>query len=280
MAFEWNGEKQDNDDIYLKLVGSSELRRLTTDALPEDTPAWSPDGREIAFVRRGQGRTTVHAVSPVTGAERKIRILGAGALDGPVLVTRRSMAGNRPWHPVEGRQPPAGPRPGRRAAHADHDEGLHRLSFVLAGRAGARVQDVPGPIHCSLDVLALDAAFMPAGAARTVAPVVSLYDLVWAAAWTRDGRSLIYESGRYLWRVPVAETAHPNDLNWPAAVRSARRWPPIAIGSRSCLNGARPVNTRSTHPHLATGAGVVLPRHRGEFLPRRAAARLQLDAGG
>ena len=75
VAFEWNGEKQDNDDIYLKLVGSSELRRLTTDALPDGTPAWSPDGREIAFVRRGQGRTTLHAVSPITGAERKIRIL-------------------------------------------------------------------------------------------------------------------------------------------------------------------------------------------------------------
>ncbi len=74
MAFEWNGEKQDNDDIYLKLFGSSELRRLTTDGLPEDAPAWSPDGREIAFFRRGQGRTTVYTVSPVTGAERKIRI--------------------------------------------------------------------------------------------------------------------------------------------------------------------------------------------------------------
>ena len=60
----------------------------------------------------------------------------------PVLVTRRSMAGNRPWHPVEGRQPPVGPRPGRRATNADHDEGLNRLSLVLAGRAGSRVQDV------------------------------------------------------------------------------------------------------------------------------------------
>ena len=78
VAFVWNGEKQDNDDIYLKLVGSSELRRLTTDALPEDAPAWSPDGREIAFFRRGQGRTTAHAVSPITGAERKISDLGAG----------------------------------------------------------------------------------------------------------------------------------------------------------------------------------------------------------
>ena len=56
-----------------------------------------------------------------------------------------------------------------------------RISFSPDGRALA-FKTCAGPIHCSLDVLALDAAFMPAGAARTVAPVLSLYDLIWAAA--------------------------------------------------------------------------------------------------
>ena len=31
VAFTWNGEKQDNFDIYLEMIGSSEMRRLTTD---------------------------------------------------------------------------------------------------------------------------------------------------------------------------------------------------------------------------------------------------------
>ena len=31
VAFSWNGEKQDNADIYIKLIGSPNYVRLTTD---------------------------------------------------------------------------------------------------------------------------------------------------------------------------------------------------------------------------------------------------------
>ena len=31
VAFEWDGEGADNADIYITMVGSSEVRRLTTD---------------------------------------------------------------------------------------------------------------------------------------------------------------------------------------------------------------------------------------------------------
>ena len=30
VAFEWDGEHSDNPDIYIKMVGSSEVRRLTS----------------------------------------------------------------------------------------------------------------------------------------------------------------------------------------------------------------------------------------------------------
>jgi hypothetical protein len=33
VAFAWDGERQDNFDIYVKLVGSSEVRRLTVSKL-------------------------------------------------------------------------------------------------------------------------------------------------------------------------------------------------------------------------------------------------------
>ena len=248
VAFVWNGEKQDNDDIYLKLVGSSELRRLTTDAVPEDTPAWSPDGREIAFVRRGQGRTTVHAVSPITGAERKISDLGAGVViglswspDGRWLATGRGI----PWNagslllvPVQG---------GELRTLTTTKAFTGYPSFSPDGRALA-FKTCAGPIHCSLDVLALDAAFMPAGAARTVAPVVSLYDLVWAAAWTRDGRSLIYESGRYLWRVPVVGDGAPERFE----LAGYGALSPALAAHRDRLAFVSQRNTISQHPLDAT----------------------------
>lgn len=66
VAFSWNGEKADNRDIYVKMIGSSELHRLTTDPAPDSFPAWSPDGRRIAFVRRG----AIHSISPLGGPDR------------------------------------------------------------------------------------------------------------------------------------------------------------------------------------------------------------------
>ena len=51
VAFSWNGEKQDNFDIYVKLIDSATPLRLTTDPADDSGPAWSPDGRSIAFER-------------------------------------------------------------------------------------------------------------------------------------------------------------------------------------------------------------------------------------
>jgi serine/threonine protein kinase len=51
VAFAWDGEKQDNFDIYVKQIGGAEPFRLTTDPKPDLSPAWSPDGRTIAFLR-------------------------------------------------------------------------------------------------------------------------------------------------------------------------------------------------------------------------------------
>ena len=51
VAFQWDGEKQDNFDIYIKQIGSETPRRLTTDPHADRRPAWSPDGLSIAFMR-------------------------------------------------------------------------------------------------------------------------------------------------------------------------------------------------------------------------------------
>ena len=56
VAFAWNGEDEANWDIYVKLVGPGPPLRFTTDSATDLSPAWSRDGRSIAFIR-DRGRT-------------------------------------------------------------------------------------------------------------------------------------------------------------------------------------------------------------------------------
>jgi eukaryotic-like serine/threonine-protein kinase len=51
VAFSWEGEKEDNFDIYVKQIGVETPLRLTSDPSPDLSPAWSPNGRSIAFIR-------------------------------------------------------------------------------------------------------------------------------------------------------------------------------------------------------------------------------------
>jgi len=73
VAFAWNGDKQDNFDIYLRQVGSNGGLRLTTNPAEDFSPAWSPDGSAIAFLRRLDGsRTELLLVPALSGTERKL----------------------------------------------------------------------------------------------------------------------------------------------------------------------------------------------------------------
>ena len=73
VAFSWNGEREGNFDIYVKTVGSSDVRPLTTDPADETNPVWSPDGKQIAFLRdHPGGGTNVYSVLPTGDGERKL----------------------------------------------------------------------------------------------------------------------------------------------------------------------------------------------------------------
>lgn len=66
VAFVWDGPSQVNLDIYVKAIGEKPPLRLTSDPKPEFSPAWSPDGRHIAFCREGE----VVVVPALGGSER------------------------------------------------------------------------------------------------------------------------------------------------------------------------------------------------------------------
>jgi Tol biopolymer transport system component/predicted Ser/Thr protein kinase len=79
VAFSWNGEKQDNFDIYVKLIDSATPLRLTTDPAADSGPAWSPDGRSIAFQRDTGKSVAVILIPAIGGPEREIGRLSGGS---------------------------------------------------------------------------------------------------------------------------------------------------------------------------------------------------------
>jgi serine/threonine protein kinase len=98
VAYAWSGPKDDRWDIYVKPVGpGTKPIRITDGAAFHGSPAWSPDGRQLAFVRiTSLDRSAIYTVPALGGQERKIADL-AGSVkhllpQGPLVGVRRNMA--------------------------------------------------------------------------------------------------------------------------------------------------------------------------------------------
>jgi Tol biopolymer transport system component/DNA-binding winged helix-turn-helix (wHTH) protein len=105
VAFTWDGENQDNHDIYVKAIGAEQPLKLTSDRARDGSPAWSPDGTRIAFLRdKPRGGSEVRLIPPTGGEEHTIgEVLGQAhqglswSPDGRSLaVVDRSSPGERP----------------------------------------------------------------------------------------------------------------------------------------------------------------------------------------
>ncbi len=81
VAFVWDGENGDNEDIYVKLIGAGPPIQVTTSPAADRSPAWSPDGRYIAFIRVSEGESGIFLVPALGGPERKIASIHQEDLD-------------------------------------------------------------------------------------------------------------------------------------------------------------------------------------------------------
>jgi Tol biopolymer transport system component/DNA-binding winged helix-turn-helix (wHTH) protein len=200
VAFSWEGSRQDNVDIYLKLVGPGEPHRLTTDPAADFSPAWSPDGRQIAFLRGDTDRCGIYLIPALGGAERRL-----GEID---LTTFRSAAGLLAWTPdgrwlaAAGRFGPGdpseiwllSPETGERRRLTvvnDLHIGDFGLSFSPDGRFLALLRFATRSVG-DVYLLPLDAGYTAGG------PLVRLtYEnlKVGGPCWISPGNRIVYSSG-------------------------------------------------------------------------------------
>jgi Tol biopolymer transport system component/DNA-binding winged helix-turn-helix (wHTH) protein len=87
VAYAWEGEGGDNFDIYVQSIVTGSRLPLTTAAVADRGPAWSPDGQQIAFVRL---RSEMGEINVSGGGE----IIVMPALGGP---DRRLFEVSWPW---------------------------------------------------------------------------------------------------------------------------------------------------------------------------------------
>ncbi len=76
VAFTWDGGNDGNLDLYVQNIDGSGRTKLTSDQSPDLYPAWSPDGRTIAFTRNEE----LLLIPAIGGTEHKITNAGGSGL--------------------------------------------------------------------------------------------------------------------------------------------------------------------------------------------------------
>ena len=270
VAFAWSGEKYDNTDVYVTLVGSTGVRRLTTDPADDYAPSWSPDGRRLAFLRRTGNGARIHVLSALGGPDSQVSDFPVGATEPNSLSTshitwspdgRYVAAGRDPRNasgdsagiyliPIDGGEPRAITRPRSPTFHFSpvFSPDGRRIAYASCDTPGLNASTlVPG--NCVIGSVELDERFASIGAAKTLtAPpdrrstitpsaTVNPSPALAAAgmAWSRDGKSIMFvgegSSSVNLWRLWIDGTRDPE----PIEIVGSHAEHPATVASRDRL---------------------------------------------
>jgi Tol biopolymer transport system component/DNA-binding winged helix-turn-helix (wHTH) protein len=234
LAFTWVGESGEVLNLYVKMVDGGEPVLISSGAHHSYTPAWSPDGRRIAFLRQAEGDDgatvkDILEVSALGGDERRL-----GACSGGIGLS---------WSPdgkhlaVPHRDEPSGPS----SIHL-----LSRENGTKQKLTTPPLESLGGDHHPRFSPDGKTLAFLRGGAAGSDIFLVSLesgeerpltFDNpnTQGLDWYPDGGSIVFSSARSgragvwsLWKVP-SSGGEPKPLNigeqaeYPVVSRLGRR---------------------------------------------------------
>ena len=226
VAFAWDGEKQDKQDIYVKQIGVEPPFRLTSDSATNYSPAWSQDGGFIAFLRElSPDKTDVVIVPQRGGPERILSEIKGSMLQilpyGPYLswtpdskwiVCPMPRSGERVWalhlistetgEQIELTDPPS------------NEAGDGAPAVSPDGRTLIFSRLSPDFFNATLWMLHLGADYKPSGREERIeSPGMTNV----GAAWLPNGSEFVFGSAtgtNYgLWRLAVSKGAVPRRLD-------------------------------------------------------------------
>jgi len=228
VAFQWN-KGSGNSHIYVKQVGPGDPVRLTSGSQTEFAPAWSRDGRYIAFMRElDASRTGIFYAPPIGGVEHPIAecpnsYVWKGYMlrrldwmpDGKNLIvscpdTPGGSNGLKVIALATGAKSPL-TKPLTTPGFGDQEPAVSADGSAVAflrGQSRGR-----GRLHW----LSLTAELTAAGEPR----VLPSMEGAGAPAWMPDGKEIIYDRAGALWRIGLAGGTPRRILELGLGVRQA-----------------------------------------------------------
>jgi Tol biopolymer transport system component/DNA-binding winged helix-turn-helix (wHTH) protein len=211
----------DNAHIFVKLIGSGTPVQVTSGANADSYPAWSPDGRSLAFVRSLNQGDALFLIPPLGGSERKVA-------DG-YFVNGSSWSPDGKFLAVADRKSPNDPP----SLYLISTEDGERLRLTTPPNVKTEDRDPAfSPDRrtllfircheryaCGLYLLDLSPGYRPRASPRPLKEENSRID---RAAWTSHGKEVVYaafsESATFrLSRISLGPAAAPQRLAYPGA---------------------------------------------------------------
>jgi serine/threonine protein kinase/Tol biopolymer transport system component len=201
VAFSWVGDGVDNPELVLLPIGSTTRTRLTHDPAAEEWPAWSPDGRQIAFIRCATGGCGIFTLPVGGGPERKVLDLRADRYNG------------LDWSP-DGRLIAYAERPSPSEPYALFllsIETMDRRRLTMPSSGGGEFRFAFSPDGKSLAVIRLAAGpelhIVSVATGTDTSLLSGQQEWFGGVAWSAGGRDLILSANqqgvRRLWRLPI-----------------------------------------------------------------------------